>query len=127
MPKRKDQNDHDSMVRALTNYLKLLQYTDIRADLPGFTRPVELAWEDRQDGHVPDVSALKQETEHIFEVETSDSISHTHTEDQWHLFASNAERNNKAFCVIVPKQSKEDARGRLKELGLENVRVWTLK
>jgi hypothetical protein len=108
------------MVRAVAEHLAREGYGNVRADVAGYSTPTELTWKGKQRGHIPDVTADGM----IIEVETADSISDAHTEDQWKLFAAWAKVNSKTFVVVVPKGSEQAAERRLRELGI-TAQVWT--
>ena len=123
--KRRSQISHDQMVRDVYNHLIANNYRNVKADLKGFTKPGLIYWTLTKKGHIPDLTGKYNEKECIFEVETTDSIFDQHTEDQWKLFAANADQYGKSFRVVVPKSSKEDANSRLSQFGIQ-ADVWTV-
>jgi len=123
MAKRRSQSDHDNMVESGANILKKKGYRNVKADITKWDKPTKITWKRTGKGHVPDITG-EGTTNIIVEVETSDSIDDTHTEDQWELFSKYAEENNMDFFVRVPKTNEKDAEDRLSELGL-NGKVWT--
>jgi len=128
MAKRKSPSDHDKLVvKAAESLNQNSDFKNIQADVKGYSTPSEINWKGDESGHIPDLKAVGTKTskEFIFEVETDDSISDNHTEDQWRLFAAYAKQNNGVFYVIVPKGSKQKAESRLKDLELEG-KVWAL-
>lgn len=118
MIKRKDQTKHDEMISRLAGYLKSKGYRDIKADTEGFEQPNEINWKGDEHAHIPDISARKKGKRYVFEVETSDSITHDHTQKQWRIFAAYAYQSSGIFCVVVPKGFKIPAQQRLDELNL---------
>lgn len=125
MATRKSQSDHDGLVQNLVSHLTANGYSDIKADLTGHTQPATIHWTGKeQSGHIPDATATKDGTPYLFEVETDDSITDDHTEDQWKLFAANAKQHNKTFVVLVPTDAKQAALDRVSELGI-TADVWT--
>ena len=123
MAKRRNQEEHDSMVKAVAKYLKENGHSNIKADLLGYDKPDLIYWESTKKGHIPDVTSTKNQ-EYIFEVETDDSIDDSHTEDQWKLFSAYAEQYSKKFIVVVPKELEQQARQRAKQLGIKVDDVW---
>ena len=112
------QAQHDRMVAALANDIASRGFTDVRADLQGWTRPEIITWQQTGKGHIPDVTGVTGGALAIFEVETADSIADQHTADQWSLFAAYAAQYGAEFWVVTPFGSAAAAQQRLKELGL---------
>ncbi|MBU4501185.1 MAG: hypothetical protein KKA79_01220 [Nanoarchaeota archaeon] len=125
MTKRTSQTTHDQMVIDVYNHLLSKGYSDVRADLDGLSQPTRIYWEETKKGHIPDLTGNKNGTNCLFEVETEDSISDQHTEDQWNLFSANAKQHDKAFIVVVPKTSEASAQLHLNQLGIQ-ADIWTV-
>lgn len=122
MAARRNQKEHDSLVEYITKELTERKYDDIRADLPGASKPKKVIWQSTGEGCYPDVTGQKSGLR-IFEIETADSINDAHTADQWKLFASYADVNNAMFYVVFPKGALGKVKDRLKELALKAV-LW---
>ena len=122
MGKRKSQLGHDNMVKYVAGVLIEKNYLDVRADLPEFEKPKEIAWKKTGKGHFPDITGDKGGFK-VFEVETADSIDDQHTEDQWTLFAKWSKENEAIFWVVVPEGSVAAARKRLDELNIQ-AKLW---
>ena len=122
MSKRRSQGEHDSMIEFLADALYARNLTDVRADIPGYKKPSLITRPGSETGSIPDATAYEGAQLLIYEVETADSISDPHTEDQWKLFAEYAASNNAIFYVAVPPMDTGAARKRLQELSL-NVKV----
>ncbi|MBI5047754.1 MAG: hypothetical protein HZB54_02215 [Deltaproteobacteria bacterium] len=118
MSKRKSQGEHDSMIEFLADALYGRNLTDVQADISGYKKPSLITWPGTDKGYVPDVTAWDGAQQLIYEVESADSITDPHTEDQWKLFADHAQRNNALFYVAVPPMAMGAARKRLQELSL---------
>jgi hypothetical protein len=118
MAPRHSQAEHDTMVEQVAALLTGKDYQDVRADLPGYTKPRRIVWEATGEGCLPDVTARDDEFR-IFEVETRDSIADSHTKDQWKLFAAYAQANDAMFYVVFPRGCAGEVKKRLDELGLE--------
>ena len=123
--KRINQSNHDQMVRGVYNHLIANGYNNVKADLTGLTRPDLICWSSTTKGYIPDVTAGSNGASMVIEVETDDSIYDQHTEDQWRLFAANAEQHGKTFVVVVPKASESTARTRLAQLVIQ-AQIWSV-
>lgn len=123
MANRKPQSDHDKMVQDSATWLSKNKYSDVKADVPGYTSPSKITWESTGKGHIPDISAISNSSIFIFEVETDDSIDDEHTKDQWKLFSAHAKNIKGEFWVVVPKSSTLKAEKRLDSLKLTG-KVW---
>jgi hypothetical protein len=55
----------------------------------------------------------------IFRVDIADFITHTHTWDQWKLFAKYANQYGAGFWVVFPNGSNSDARSKLNQPGIQ--------
>jgi len=122
--KRLSETEHDKMIEGVINYLVMKGYRNVKADLSGYARPTKITWTSTGKGHIPDVTAQNGKLL-IFEVETSDSIPHTHTADQWKLFAAYANQHGAEFWVVIPNGFDPNARTRLNQLGIQ-AKVWEL-
>lgn len=85
---------------------------------------MKIIWATTGKGQIPDVTA-QSETLFLFEVETSDFMSHTHTADQWKLFVEYANQHGAEFWVLLLNGSNSDARSRLNPLGIQ-AKIWEL-
>lgn len=124
MAKRRSQSQHDQMVKFVIDYLLSNNFSSVKADLSGFTKPAKITWESNGQGHIPDVTAEGKES-NLFEIETEDSIFDDHTADQWSLFAAYSQQHGKQFWVVVPHGSVKSAQSRLTQLGIQ-AEVWTV-
>lgn len=115
---------HDSMVEKLVAFLVEKGHTDIKCALPDYTQPLQISWKDG-DGHIPDVTSTHDKTNHIFEVETTDTIDDEHTISQLKLFSANAKQYSKVFVVVVPKASKDDIQTVLTNNSV-SATIWTI-
>jgi len=74
--------------------------------------------------YIPDATATNKDgTSHIFEVETSDTITGEHSENQWKMFSAHAKANNGVFVVFVQDDYEDEARKQVRELGI-TAQVW---
>jgi hypothetical protein len=111
-------SEHDRLVERLRFRLVANLYSDIKVDLPGYEKPTRIVWRATQRGHEPDASAYYGLKEHIFEVETADSIGDEHTRDQCELFAAYAREHTAEFILVVPAGSRSKASVQLSYWGL---------
>ena len=125
MANRRDQAEHESMVKSLVIHLKGQRHTNIGVDLFGGDIPDQVYWEKSNVGYIPDVTSIKNQP-YIFEVETEDSINDPHTEEEWRLFYANSRQQKKSFIVVVPKGSEQLARQRAESLGITLDDVWVV-
>jgi hypothetical protein len=98
-------SEHDRLVERLRSQLVANLYSDIKVDLPGHEKPTRIVWTATQRGHEPDASAYYLMKQHIFEVETADSIGDEHTYEQCRLFAAYAQQHSAEFVLVVPASS----------------------
>jgi hypothetical protein len=118
--------EHNRLINMMANHFRKLEYTDIKADITGYTRPDEIY------GHVPDLTCRKNDVTRtliILEAETCDTIFHEHTDGQWKTFFNEASRKKGEFHLIVPKtcdgrSGRQMANERLNQLGI-SATVWT--
>jgi len=66
--KRKYQSNHDQMVRDVYNYLISNGFGNVKADLKGLAQPELIYWTSTEKGHIPDLTASRNGTRHIFEI-----------------------------------------------------------
>ena len=122
--KRISETEHNNMVKDAVNFLKSKGYGEIKADISGYIQPDKITWTETGRGHIPDVTAGNGQL-NLFEVETADSISHTHTADQWKLFVAFAKQHGAEFWVVVPVGYESIANARLFQLGIQ-AKIWEL-
>ena len=111
-------SEHDQLVEKLRARLVSNLFSDIKVDLPGYAKPSRIVWTDTQRGHEPDASAYYALKQHIFEVETADSIGDKHTHEQCKLFAAYVRDKLAEFAVVVPIGCSFAARSQLIRWGL---------
>ncbi len=115
------QTYHDQLVKAAADFLVKKAHRGVKADAAGYERPGEIVWDGEVRGQVPDIRSARV----IVEVETDETISDSHSAEQWKLFSTYATGESLAFWVGVPSGSVSKAEERLKELGIV-ARVWDL-
>lgn len=98
-------SEHDRLVGRLHSRLVANLYSGIKVDLPGYEKPTRIVWTATQRGHEPDASGYYGFKEHIFEVETADSIGDEHTYEQCKLFSAYAQQHSAEFVLVVPASS----------------------
>jgi len=118
MPNRKNQTEHDNLVKTVANYLISQNFTDVKADIEGYLQPSKITWTATGEGHIPDVSAIINNTQHIYEIETEETISIEHTKNQFVLFSEFAKGHKAVFHIVVPADCKNDAVAQANEWGI---------
>lgn len=111
-------SEHDRLVEKLRARLVANPYSDIRVDLPGYVKPTRIVWTRTQRGHEPDASAYYGFKEHIFEVETAETIADEHTREQCELFAAYVRDRYAQFTLVVPSGYRSTAFAQLTYWGL---------
>lgn len=111
-------SEHDRLVEKLRARLESSLYSEIKMDLPGHVKPERIVWTDTQRGHEPDATAYYLTKQHIFEVETEDSIGDEHTHEQCKLFAAYVRNRFAEFTVVVPNGCGVAARSQFFRWGL---------
>ena len=117
-----ESTEHAELITMMVAHFKGLGYSDIRADISGYTQP------DQVGGHIPDLSCKKNDaarTRITLEAETCETIGDDHTASQWRAFASASGE----FHLVVPKScgtesGRSKAQRRLRELGLSADEIW---
>ena len=111
-------SEHDRLVEKLRARLVSNLFSDIKVDLPGYVKPDRIVWIDTQRGHEPDASGYYLLKQHIFEVETADSIGDEHTYEQCRLFAAYARDKLAEFTLVMPVGCGISAKSQLSCWGL---------
>lgn len=93
------ENDwHRNLIRMMADHFVIIGYTDIKADLDGYTQSSQLGH------HIPDLSARKSNgTFIVLEAETCETIAHDHATSKWRDSYNNARRMGGEFHIVVPR------------------------
>jgi hypothetical protein len=119
MTRRHLESDHDHIVLAVAKHLTGQNFTEIKADVPNFVSPLKVTWKDTGDGHIPDLTGRDPSGHlYVFEVETEDTIRHSHSASQWKLFSAYARQFDASFYVVVPGGCGRAAKAELDRLNL---------
>jgi len=102
--------DHQEMLSSMLTYLRDQGHEILAADHKSIPIKPGLFGNSRPDIVSKDVGKI-----HITEVETCDSINHSHTRGQWLDF----HRANAKFLIVVPERCVLNAKNRANELGVE--------
>lgn len=108
-----ESREHRDLVLMMANFFTKEGYLDVKADLINWNQPQVI------NGHIPDVTGIRNGELVILEAESCDTINDSHTADQWKAFSQGGK-----FHVVVPKRCRTDANNRLTQLGLIAT-VWT--
>jgi Holliday junction resolvase len=120
------QSKHDHMVTSLVKLLVKDGYSDIHAThLGAFEDPAKVPGRDGKL-YMCDVVARNNGIDHIFEVETMETITLDFTKEQFKAFYDHAKKNEGVFNILVPNNVESDAVMVLRELGMEEIKVWTM-
>ncbi len=92
-------NVHDNVVSKIANDLQTKGYTVAADHINWPTRPPLI------NGHRPDVLAVLNSVQYIYEIETCETYCDDHTEEQLNAFVN--EEPNRTYCV-VPKSCLDD-------------------
>lgn len=100
-----ESSEHDQLVLMMAQYFKKLGYSEIKADITGWTKPDNIFWTNLPDQkYCPDVTCL--DTNGIFvilEAETCSTLNDTHTKEQFEIFKAHAKNKGGRFEVVVPR------------------------
>lgn len=98
-------SEHDQLILMMARYFKQLGYTDIRADIPGWTQPQYIFWSNNPNQtYIPDLTCLDTNgVLVILEAETCNSFKDQHTQEQFRIFRAHASNNKGRFEVVVPR------------------------
>ena len=111
-------SEHDRAVERLRTRLVSNLFSDIKVDLPGHVKPERIVWVDTNRGHEPDATAYYLTKQHVFEVETADSLGDEHTYEQCRLFAAYVRDRFAEFTLVVPSGCGSAAWSQLSRWGL---------
>lgn len=114
-------SEHDQLVEKLRARLVSNLFSDIKVDLPGHVKPERIVWTATKRGHEPDATAYYLTKQHVYEVETADSIGDEHTHEQCELFAAYVRDRFAEFTVVVPNGCGFAARSQLLRWGLSAI------
>jgi hypothetical protein len=118
-------SEHDELVLMMARYFKQLGYTEIKADIPGWTKPDSVYWKsDPSNVYYPDLTCRDTNGVYIIlEAETCSTLNDQHTHEQFSIFRAHATNVNGRFEVVVPRLcSGNDAR----ELIRNYARNWSI-
>ncbi len=119
------QGRHYHMLTTLVKNLVQNGYSDIASALGDFADPAEMPGRDGRP-YISDAVAWKDGVEHVFEVETHETIELDYTREQFAAFYDHARKTAGTFSIIVPKKSEFLARSVLERLEMPEVKVWTM-
>lgn len=126
-----ESQEHANLIQMMASYFQSQGFTDVRADLPGYTQPETIRG--TKEDHRPDITCRRNDTGRtmiILEAETASTVFDAHTASQWTLFAAAARQWSGQFHVVVPKvvsgRSGQDvAKERARQLGIALDQTWT--
>lgn len=93
------------IIRAVVDFIKGQDFSNIKANIPGFNVPQKLVWSKTGNGYVPDVTAVKDGNLLVFVVkEPTENVENQI--DKWRLFSSYTSGENR-MCYIVGMAHQE--------------------
>ena len=126
-----ESQEHVNLIQMMASYFQSQGFTDVRADLPGYTQPETIRG--TKEDHRPDITCRGNDAERtviILEAETASTVSDGHTASQWTLFSAAARQWGGEFHVVVPKvvagrSGHNVAKERAQQLGISLDQTWT--
>jgi hypothetical protein len=125
-------SEHDQLVLMMARYFQQLGYTDIKADIPGWSQPLYIYWSNNPTlRYIPDLTCLDSNgVLVILEAETCSTLNDNHTQEQFRIFRAHATNNKGRFEVVIPRNcSGSDARALINNSailwGVTIDNVWT--
>jgi hypothetical protein len=119
------QSIHDNMVGKVVTHLANKNFTGIQVDhLIGYQQPAKIIWKGQAEGHIPDVTTTGPQ-KLILEVETAETITETHTKDQWKLFAAHAVNIGGEFWAVIPSGHVSTVSMVIQDLGIA-AKIWEM-
>lgn len=103
MLKVKELSVHEFVVEQAVDYLRERGFSDISANLPGFSQPEKVLSRNKRMSFIPDIIAGRQGDTYLFAVETGDLYIDGPVARKWQEFSSYAEKNNMIFHIVVPR------------------------
>lgn len=94
-------------------------YSDIRASHLGEfegRRPPLIHWADTDVGYRPDLTARRNASQMLFQIESASTLGREETLRKIELFSRYALHYRRHFCLIVPSEDEEDARAIFRDL-----------
>jgi hypothetical protein len=126
-----EMSEHDALVLMMARYFQQQGYTDIKADIPGWTKPDFVYWTNNPENKFyPDLTC--RDTRNVFvilEAETCSTLNIQHTQEQFQIFSAHSRKVNGRFEVVVPRVCQnEDARSLIQRIaagwGITIDNVW---
>ena len=125
-------SEHDQLILMMARYFKQQGYSDIRADIPGWTQPYGIHWSNNPgQNYIPDLTCLDTNgILVILEAETCNSLRDQHTQEQFTIFRAHANNERGRFEVVVPRSCLgSDGRTLIKNIasgwGIIIDNIWT--
>ena len=93
------------IIKAVIDFIKGEDFSQIKADIPGYNTPEKLVWKNSGKGYIPDITAIKNGMFLLFTVKDPKENIHTYL-DKWRLFSSYSRKVNRE-CYIVSLANQE--------------------
>lgn len=93
------------IISAVVDFIRSQDFSNIKANMPGYNAPQKLVWSKTGNGYTPDITAIKDGKLLLFVVkEPTDDIENQI--DKWRLFSSYTSSKNR-LCYIVSMAHQE--------------------
>jgi len=117
------EEERRNLTRMMFEYFQKLNYTELRAHLPGETPPKEI------NGYMPDLTCRKNDpkgTMIILKVENCSSMDDPKVHAQWKTFHEYSKKVDGEFHLVVPDQfGRDKVYRRLRELDIPVKQIWS--
>lgn len=98
-------NKKQEIIEAVVDFIKSQDFSNIKADMPGYATPQKLVWSSTGSGYTPDITAVKDNTLLLFVVKDPNEDAQKQVE-KWRLFSSYTSGENR-ICYIVSMTHQE--------------------
>ena len=127
-----ENTDHTQLILMMVQYFKSLGYTNIKADITGWSKPEGIYWMSNPNNvYYPDLTCNDTDgIPIILEAETCGSLYDSHTHEQFSIFRAHATNNHGRFEVVVPRlcagrNARDLITQQAKNWGIHLDNVWT--
>lgn len=98
-------NKKQEIIEAVVDFIAGQEFSNIKADIPGYATPQKLVWSSTGSGYTPDITAIKDDTLLLFVVKDPNEDANKQIE-KWKLFSSYTSGENR-ICYIVSMTHQE--------------------
>ncbi len=110
---------HKAMIGNMVNILSNAGFEDVRAEIPVCNKtPKRIVLQGTDIGYTPDITALKKEQLHLFDIETEETLPYIRNSKKIHVLSSFSGRVNATYSLVVPTGCEEKATHLLNDLDI---------